>query len=156
MKKSRFRIYPIRALILMFLVSVINVATAQNSRTVTGKVTDPKGEAIIGANVIIKGSKVGTITDLDGKYTLTGVQPTSVMVISYIGYTPISKTAGNQSVINIILEEDQKNLEEVVVVGYSSQKKATVTGAINSVKSAELLQTPVGNISNALPDARRD
>ena len=150
MKKSRFRIYPIRALILMFLVSVINVATAQNSRTITGKVTDPNGETIIGANVIIKGSSVGTITDLDGKYTLTGVQPSSDIVFSYIGYTSVSKNIGTQSVLNVMLTEDKKILEEVVVVGYASQTKATVTGAINSVKSTELLQTPVGNISNAL------
>jgi TonB-linked SusC/RagA family outer membrane protein len=150
MKKNRFGIYPIRALILLFLVSVMNVAIAQNLRTITGKVTDPNGEAIIGANIIIKGSKTGTITDLDGKYTIAGVQPASVVVVSYIGYTPVSKAVGNQSVLNIVLQEDQKSLDEVVVVGYSTQKKATVTGAINSVKSADLLQTPVANISNAL------
>jgi TonB-linked SusC/RagA family outer membrane protein len=150
MKKSSFRIYPKRVMILMFLLSVVSIAIAQTTRTVTGKVTDPSGEAIIGANVIIKGSKLGTITDLDGNYSLNGVQPSSVIVFSYIGFTPISKTSGNQSVINVVLQEDQKSLDEVVVVGYSSQKKATVTGAINSIKSAELLQTPVGNISNAL------
>jgi TonB-linked SusC/RagA family outer membrane protein len=150
MKKSRFRIYPLSTLILMFLVSVVNVATAQNSRTITGKVTDPNGEAIIGANVIVNGVKIGTITDMDGKYTIAGVQPVSVLVVSYIGYTPVSKAVGNQTVINIVLQEDQKKLDEVVVVGYGTQKKATVTGSMGAVSGEQLLKAPVAAIGNSL------
>lgn len=149
MNKIKLHLRLLKVLVVLLSVST-SVIFAQTGRTISGLITDPKGEPIIGANVLIKGTTNGTISDIDGKYTLKGVSANQVLVFSYIGFTPVSKTAGNQSVINIILQEDQKSLDEVVVVGYSSQKKATVTGAINSVKSTELLQAPVANISNAL------
>ncbi len=144
----------IRKRVIFIFVSALLITTvySQNLQQtiISGKVVDQKGEGLIGVNIIVKGSKTGTITDINGKFSLSGVKQGANLIFSYLGYNTINKLVTTATVYNIVLEENQKALEEVVVVGYSSQKKATVTGAINSIKSAELLQTPVGNISNAL------
>ena len=91
---------------------------AQN-KTITGTVTDSKQEPLIGVNVMLKGnSTVGTITDIDGNYTLSVPSDKAVLVYSYIGYTSQEVTVGQQSTINILLKEDAQALDEVVVVGY--------------------------------------
>jgi TonB-linked SusC/RagA family outer membrane protein len=136
-------------IMLLFVLLAVD-AMAQGSRTISGSVTDQQGEALIGVNVVLKGTTSGTITDFDGKFSMPGVNQNSILEFSYLGYTKVSRTVGTAQVINITMEEDRKTLDEVLVVGYASQTKATVTGAINSVKSEELLKTPVANISNAL------
>ncbi|MBU3744598.1 MAG: SusC/RagA family TonB-linked outer membrane protein, partial [Sediminibacterium sp.] len=128
---------------------IMNGLNAQSQPAVSGRVTDKQGEALIGVNVVVKGTTQGTITDFNGNYTIAGVKPGVTLQYSYLGYNTVN-IIFRESTINVVMEEESKNLEEVMVVGYASQKKATVTGAINSVKSTELLQTPVANISNAL------
>jgi len=117
---------------------------------VRGKVTDDKGEVLPGVNVTIKGSVRGTSTDASGNFTLANAEKGAVLVFSYIGYLSKEIAVGDKAIINVSLAEEAKSLNEVVVVGFGTQKKATVTGAIASISTKELLQSPVANISNSL------
>ncbi|MGB4414527.1 MAG: TonB-dependent receptor [Paludibacter sp.] len=119
------------------------------SKKITGLVTDEKGEPIIGASVVLKGSNTGTITNIDGMFTIEA-QEQSGITISYIGYKPTLFKVGKANSYKITLEEDLKALDEVVVVGYSTQKRETMTGSVATVKSAELVRTPIPSVSNAL------
>jgi TonB-linked SusC/RagA family outer membrane protein len=117
---------------------------------ITGKVVDKNGEAIIGASILEKGTTNGVSTDLNGNFKLSVAGPGSVLVVAYIGFNNQEVTVGNQTNINITLVEGVKNLTEVVVVGYGTQKKITVTGAISSVKAADLQDQQVTRIDDAL------
>jgi TonB-linked SusC/RagA family outer membrane protein len=123
--------------------------SAQQKRTVTGTVTDEKGDPVIGANVVEKGSVNGTVTDVDGNFSLT-VPDNAVLQISYIGYLSQEIAIENQNHIRIILPEDLKTLEEVVVVGYGTQKKINLTGAVSQVSSKVLMNRPITNLSQGL------
>lgn len=111
---------------------------------ISGKVTDERGEPIPGATVVVEGTNIGTVTDIDGEFSLD-VDPGAVLRISFIGYTAQRVTVGNQSTVNVVLTEDQSSLEEVIVVGYGSQRKSDLTGAISSISSKDLQETPAGN-----------
>lgn len=106
-------------------------------KTIKGKVIDAQGEAIIGANVRIKGTSIGTITDIDGNFTLE-VTPNSVIEISYIGYVSQEVNVKGNTPITVKLIEDNKTLKEVVVVGYGVQKKVNLTGSVASISSNDL------------------
>jgi TonB-linked SusC/RagA family outer membrane protein len=121
----------------------------QNTRKITGVVSDAMGP-IIGANIIEKGTTNGTTTDMDGKYSLE-VPENAILQITYIGYVEQNIAVKSQNVINIQLREDTQALEEVVVVGYGTQKKESLTGAISTIKSKELLKVPTASISQNLP-----
>ena len=123
---------------------------AQN-KTITGTVTDSKQEPLIGVNVMLKGnSTVGTITDIDGNYTLSVPSDKAVLVYSYIGYTSQEVTVGQQSTINILLKEDAQALDEVVVVGYGVVKKRDLVGSIASVKSQDITAVPTSNVLESM------
>lgn len=107
----------------------------QSGKTVKGKVLDKNGEPVIGANVMVKGTTIGVITDIDGNFTLNNASGT--LVISYIGYQTVEIKVGAQNDYNVTLQEDSELLEEVVVVGYGTQKKASLTSAITQVKGEE-------------------
>lgn len=115
----------------------------------SGVVVDNSGIPVIGASIQIKGSTTGTITDIDGKFALE-VSPNDILVISYIGYTTQSIKVGNKTSFNIVLKEDNKTLDEVVVVGYTTQKKADLSGAVASVKMDEVGDMAVTGINHAL------
>lgn len=134
-------------LCLMFLCTLNVVAQQLN---VTGSVKDALGEYIIGASVLVKGTTNGTITDIDGNFSVSGVEKGSVLEISYIGYVSQSITINDEKPLQIILKEDSETLEEVVVVGYGVQKKANLTGAVTSMKSDELLKSRAANATTAL------
>lgn len=112
-------------------------STPQQSRIVTGVVTDTSGEPIIGANVMVKGSSIGTTTDVNGNFSLQ-VDPGSALSISYIGYHSQEIKIGNKQKLAVILAEDTQSLEEVVVIGYGVQKKKLATGATLQVKGNDL------------------
>lgn len=119
----------------------------QQQETVQGTVVDKKtGEPIIGANILVKGTTIGVITDLDGNFTLNA-SVGAVLEISYIGYKSIEVIATAQPQV-IQLSEDTEVLEEVVVVGYGVQKKATITGAVATVKGSDLKTTGNANVTN--------
>ena len=125
-----------------------NVAISQQARKVTGLVTDAKGEPLLGVNVVVKGTTNGTITDLDGKYSLD-VEPNALLQVSYIGYvTQTVPVTGN--VVNITLKEDAQKLDEVVVTGYSTQQKKDITGSVAVVDTKDLLQSSGSSASQQL------
>ena len=133
-----------------FLLCVMFTATAfAQQKTIKGTVVDVTGEPLIGVNVAVKGTTIGIITDIDGNYTLE-VPSKSTIVFSYIGYQAQEVPVGNQSTINVTLKEDAQKLEEVVVVGYGTQKKVTVTGSVASVSGEELKASPTTNLSNGM------
>ncbi|MDN3581614.1 SusC/RagA family TonB-linked outer membrane protein [Mucilaginibacter flavus] len=118
--------------------------------TVTGTVTDEKGEPLPGVSISIKGTTQGTISDVKGKYSITVKDQNAYLVYTFIGYTTQEVAVNGKSTINIQLGGDSKSLNEVVVVGYGTQKKATLTGSISQVKGSELVKSPAPNVSNAL------
>ena len=119
--------------------TVDEVMAVQQGKKVTGVVVDGTGEPVIGANVVVKGTTNGTITDFDGNYTIEGVPADGVLVISYIGYLSQEIPVGNQSAINVTLKEDTQTLDEVVVVGYGTQQKKDITGSVAVVDTKDLL-----------------
>lgn len=127
-----------------------NILTGKQEKTMHGTVTDRNGTPVIGANILIKGTATGTITDINGQFTLGDVPENAILVVSYIGYSTKEIPAGQTSPLKIILYEDQQTLNEVIVVGYGTMKKSDVTGAISSVNEEKLSRQPVSNISSAL------
>lgn len=121
----------------------------QNTRQITGTVIDATGMPIIGANVMVKGTTNGTITDIDGKFTLE-VAKDAILQVSYIGYMNQEILVGNKSVLSISLQEDTQKLDEVVVIGYGTMKKSDITGAISSVSEEKIARQAVANVSTAL------
>lgn len=123
--------------------------TKQQTRQVHGIVKDESGEAIIGANVSVKGTTTGTITDIDGAFTLE-VSDNAILVVSYIGFiTKEVKAEFNKSLI-ITLTEDTQSLEEVVVVGFGTQKKLNLTGAVSAINNEQLSKVSTPNLANAM------
>lgn len=126
-----------------------SVNQSNQSRKVTGTVKDQNGEPVIGANVSVKGTAIGTITDIDGNFTLEVPDNASILV-SYIGYVPQEIKSGNKNLFNFVLKEDSQNLDEVVVVGYGTQKKINLTGAVASISGDDMIKRPVANASAML------
>lgn len=128
-------------------------ATPQKDRVISGTVSDELGEPVIGANVVEKGTANGTVTDIDGRFTLS-VSDNSVLQISYIGYMINEIPTRNLQQIKAILKEDSQSLDEVVVVGFGTQKKANLTGAVGSVQMDKVLgDRPVTSLGGALQGA---
>ena len=120
-----------------------------DSRIIKGTILDATGMPVIGTNVMVKGTTNGTITDMDGKFSLE-VDKNAILVVSYIGYANQEIKVGNQNTLSITMKEDAEALDELVVVGYGVQKKVSVTGAISSMRGDDLLKTPAGSINNIL------
>lgn len=125
-------------------------AMAQNAFSVKGTVTSENGEGLPGASVILKGTSTGTTTDVDGKYTLGVPDGNGTLVFTYIGYLNQEIAIGNRSQLDVKLAPNDKTLEEIVVVGYGTQKKATLTGSVSEVKGADIVKSPQPNLSNSL------
>lgn len=124
--------------------------SGSRKKKVSGVVKDATGEPIIGANVVEKGVGTnGVITNLDGEFTLE-VPENASLIISYIGYLQQDVSTKGKDAFNIIMKEDTKTLDEVVVVGYGVQKKVNLTGAVAAVDSKSLQNRPVTNVSNAI------
>lgn len=121
----------------------------QTFKKITGVVVDQKGESVIGANVIQKGTTNGTITDIDGKYTLD-VSDGAILLVTYIGYNPTEVKVGKESMIRVILHEDTQTLDEVVVVGYGTQKKVNLTGAVSSVRPEDMGDIQTNSVSSMI------
>jgi len=129
--------------------SANNVDVQQQDNVCKGLVVDQKGEPIIGASVVIKGTPKGTVTDFDGKFSISNAPNGCTIVVSYIGYLNQEKKWDGNA-IKIVLNEDSKALDEVVVVGYGTQKKANLTGAVASVNGDVLENRPISNIGQGL------
>ena len=132
--------------------SVSFASVQQTKRTIRGTVVDNTGLPVIGANVIVKGSAgVGTVTNVDGDFTLEGIEDGATLMISYIGYVDQEvAVAKGKNDYKITIHEDTQNLDEVVVVGYGTQTKVNLTGAVSTIGKDELINRPVTNVSSAL------
>ena len=124
------------------------IALAQQ-KTITGTVIDTRHEPVIGASVLEKGTSNGTITNLDGEYSLK-VSPGATLVFSYIGYKTQEIRVSANTNINVTLAEDAEQLQEVVVVGYGVQKKSSLTGSVASVSSKEIVKQLSSNVASTL------
>ena len=134
--------------LLVFLMTTVT-GFAQN-KTVSGIVVDKAGEAVIGASVLVKGTSNGTITDFDGKFTLSNVPEKGIITITYIGYEGQDISIAGKNTLKVILAEDTETLDEVVVVGYGTQKKTDLTGSVMSVKSEDITSVTANNPVQAL------
>ena len=124
-------------------------AVVQSDKKITGTVLDATGMPVIGANVMVKGTTNGTITDMDGKFSLD-VEEGATLVVSYIGFANQEIKVGKQTNLSIAMKEDAEALDELVVVGYGVQKKVNLTGSVSSVSSKELIERPQPNVQNMI------
>lgn len=128
---------------------VAETEVVQQNNTCNGNVKDDTGETIIGASVVVKGTTNGTITDFDGNFSLSNLNKGDVIEVSYIGYKTLTVT-WDGSPLNLVLRSDTQTLDEVVVVGFGTQKKVNLTGSVSTVGAEELASRPVSNVSQAL------
>jgi len=122
------------------------IEIAQQTTRISGTIKDSFGDPVIGANILEKGTTNGTTTDFDGNFSITASSPQSILVISYIGYKAQEITVGNQRTLNVILSEDSEMVDEIVVIGYGTQRKGDITSAIASVKAEDF---SIGKIGDA-------
>lgn len=144
--------YTVKDKSIIFSVKEQSPVVSQNEKKIIGTIVDQSGTPIIGANVMVKGTTNGTITDMDGKFTLN-VPAGAILQVSYIGYTNQEVKVGKSSNLSITLKEDTELLDEVVVVGYGTMKKSDLTGAIAAVKGDDLAARKTTQLTNALQGA---
>ncbi len=125
-------------------------SSVQKRKTIRGKVVDEAGEPLIGANVIVEGNDNGVITDVEGQYVLTNILPNSVISFSFIGYETLKLKANSKDLAMVVLKEDARMLDEVIVVGYGTQRKRDVTTSISSIRASEIEDLAVTSIEQAL------
>lgn len=143
-------IYHPKSWILFVILLTYSFGALAQSITINGIVKDSTGEGIIGANVLQKGTTNGTVTDLDGNFTLTVPDKNAVLVFSFLGYVSQEVIVGNQTTLNIILKEDTQNLDEVIVIGYGTAKKSDLTGAVTRANMSALEKSPNVNVLQGL------
>ncbi len=145
MKSTRW----MKAVVLSFFSLLLcSVSGFAQNVTVTGKVSDTNG-SLPGVSVTVKGAKKGTMTDMDGKYSLS-VDKNATLVFSYVGMKPHEEAVKGRKVLNVTLSDDTRLLDDVVVVGYGTQKKSSLTSAVSAIKGDELLKAPATNVSQLL------
>lgn len=160
MKKSNFKKneHHVKHKTKVFLISLISVLFFQTNllyaepnpnKSISGAVTDSKGDAIIGANVIVKGTSYGVVTDAEGKFSLDA-SADAILLISYIGYKSTSIAVKGQQKIKIVLEENSQQIDEIVVVGYGTQRKKDLTGAISLVDAKEIQKKNALTVAGAM------
>ena len=138
---------------LAFLFIALATILVANANVVTGVVQDTQGEPLIGVSVVVAGTSSGTITDFDGLYTIDAAGDAQLQ-FSYIGFTTVTEKVNNRSTINITMREDTRTLEEVVVVGYGTQRKANLTGAVGSISVEDQLEgRPIANVGTGMQGA---
>jgi len=147
MKRKIF--YLMKGFLLTFLCTFSLSMFAQNIN-IKGNITDTKGEALIGVTIRVQNTPIGTVTDIDGNFTLSNVPSNAKLDVSYVGMFSQTINLNGQSFLQIILREDSETLDELVVVGYGIQKKETLTGAITSVATKEIKQSPAANLAVTL------
>ncbi len=136
-------------LILLFFIMAGSVYAQQQAAALTGKVIDTDGKALPGVSILIKGTTQGTATDIDGKYSIS-VKKGQTLEFSFIGYKTQEVVYSGQKTLNLVLKEEVTTLGEVVAVGYTTQKKATIIGSVATVKSDKLAVAPIASASNSL------
>jgi TonB-linked SusC/RagA family outer membrane protein len=137
-------------MVLLFVIGTSIPMYGQVGSTISGTVIDEAGEPIPGATVVIKGTTTGTVTDIEGNYSLTLTEGAEILVFSFVGMASEEVPIGNQNQINVTLSQDAADLDEVIVIGYGTQRKATLTGAVASVTPQEIRSNPAVNLTNSL------
>ena len=137
-------------LIPLLLLSFMTIGQNNLSLSISGIVKDEKGELIVGANISIKGTVKGTASDANGKFKIDVPNSSSVLIFSYVGFATKEITVGNQTNFNMVLLSNESILDEVVVIGYGTQKKSDLTGSVGSVKQDQLLERPAASLNQAL------
>lgn len=135
---------------ILILLSVLSVTASAQNKSVSGTVVDSNGEPIIGASILVKNTTNGTITDIDGKFNLGNVPANATLVVSYVGYVGQNVPVSGKTAFKITLKEDTKTLDEVVVIGYGSVKKSTLTSAVSKMDSKSLESRPLARAETAL------
>ena len=135
-------------LCLLFVVLCPSMAWAQNA--IKGTVVDESGSPLIGATVVVVGTQNATSTNVDGQFSLSGVKVGSQLMVTFIGYTNQTVDVTTATTYNIVLKNDAEMIEDVVVVGYGVQKKASVTASISQIDGKELAKAPMGDVTNML------
>ena len=138
-----------RASSLLFFL-LLSLTALQAQIKITGTVTDETKETVIGANITVKGTTIGTISDINGKYSIEVPNQKAILVFSFIGYTTGEIPVGKNKVINVVMKEDGVMLNEVVAIGYGSAKKGDLAGSVAKVDMEELNKTPVASFDQAL------
>lgn len=136
-------------IVFLLMVCFVGVVESQGQSYVKGTVSDSNGEPLIGVSILVKGELKGVISDINGGYSIPA-DVSDVLQFSYVGYVTQEIKVGNDRIINVTLEEDTRQLEEVVVVGYGTQKKVNLTGAVSSVSADELANKPVMSTAQAI------
>ncbi|WP_288369628.1 TonB-dependent receptor [uncultured Algoriphagus sp.] len=132
-------------------VLLASVSVMAQNKTITGRVTSPgEPEGLIGVNVLVKGTTIGVVTDLDGRYTLLAPESATTLVFSYIGYRSVEEQIGNRSEINVVMEEDSQNLDEVIITAYGTADKGNFTGSAIALKGDQIANRPINNVVNAI------
>ena len=121
----------------------------KEKKVVSGSVKDNSGKLLLGVSIVLKGTSIGTVTDIDGNYSVEVPDDHAILVFSYLGYSTQELSVKGKSRLDVILTEDMQKLEEVVVVGYGTQKKVNLTGAVAQLKGEVLENRPVTNITQA-------
>ena len=140
----------VRTVLLLFLIWSVPVAVLAGQITVTGTVTDADGLPIVGAAVTVVGATGGTTTDSKGNYVISVPSAKSELRYSFLGFQEQTIVVGSRAVIDVVLTEDATDIEGVVVVGYGTQKRTTVTGAISEIKTDEIMKSPTGTLSTSV------
>ena len=136
-------------LVVLFLFGFSQWVQAQQ-KVISGTVKDAKGNAIPGVNIFIQNTTTGTISDFEGHYSLSVPQDAPVLVFSYIGYTKVEENIDDRTIIDVVMQEDTKQLQEIVVTGYSTQKRADIVGSISSVNPQAVKDMPITGLDQAL------
>ncbi|MEJ0057551.1 MAG: carboxypeptidase-like regulatory domain-containing protein [Bacteroidota bacterium] len=129
---------------------LISTASLAQSISVSGKITGDEGDAVPGVTVVEKGTTHGTVTDQDGQYSIQVVSGSATLIFSFVGYKTAEILVDNRTVIDVSLTSDITSLQEVVVTGYASQRKADVVAAISQVSPTSTVAIPQGDVSQAL------
>ncbi len=131
----------------LFFLSTLIIYAQVN---VKGKVVDATGETLIGVNVILKDTRQGTVTDIDGDFTLSVPSANSTLVFSYVGFRELEVPLNGRNFVTVTMEQDTELLDEVIVVGYGTQRRTSVTGAVSTLSDTELIKAPVVGLTNVL------
>lgn len=147
MKQNKF----LKKLILFSCLLIFTSITIHGQTTVNGTITSSEDNMpVIGATIVVKGTKKGVNSDFDGKYTLNNMSPKDVLVVGFLGFKTVEISVGNKSIIDVVLQVDAQSLTEIVVVGYGTSKKSDITGALTSVSSKDFDKQPLSDVSQAL------
>ena len=140
----------IRAVMSVIVLMTLSLTTLAQDRRVTGKVTGSDGQGIPGVSIVLKGTATGTTTNADGAYAINLKSGKSILVFSAVGYKTKEMNVGEQSVVDVVIDEDISQLSEVVVTGYSSSSKRESTGSVSTIKAKDLVTVPSGNVEQQI------